>query len=693
MSARPLAPWLDEGLALCQAGALQEAEALYRQLTDAYPEAADGWNMLAMLLCQRGALDEAMKATQRATTLRPGIAPYWLTLGNVAMARQMHDEAQAAFRRAIRIDPTFAVAHYRLGLSYHRQLAHAGAAEAYKQALRYAPDVAEIHAQLAEAYVSLDRWEQAMQAYEEAFRRDPAGELDRRGGFECLQRLDFETLPAFWYAEILRFFRRQDIDRKPYVTLALKVLETKPSFRSALRGAQTDDDTLREIESDELFQTLLCDCLIPNPRFERLLTRLRTRLLADAAARARTSLDFLAALALQCFINEYVYAESDEERAGIDALSADVETRLAAGTLEDDTLRAVAVLGAYRPLYQLAGAQRLLREHGTSRNMAELARRSVHDMMTELRLRPEIPAIVEITEGVSQAVRRMYEEHPYPRWFFLDREPPFPLSEWLARELPVQPVPDAPVPVRVLVAGCGTGKDAIWLAANIADAQVLGVDLSRASLAHAQRMASELGVNNVQFRHGDILALDRIADRFDLVVSTGVLHHMRDPQAGLRVLTRLVRPGGLLKIGLYSSTARYSVNAARALIAQQGLKPVEPDIRALRQMVFEAPADSPLKELEISNDFYSMSMCRDLLFHIQEHQYDVPQIEALCKDHGLTFLGFSELPREVLGRYRRMFPDDARMDDLAHWHAFEREHPSTFSSMYLLWARNGRAGD
>ena len=145
------------GPAAVPAGALRDAETLYRQVTAAYPDAADGWNMLALLLCQRGALHEAAQASRRATALRATIAPYWLTAGNIAMARQQHEEAQAAFRRATRLDPTFAVAHYRLGLSHHRQLAYAAAADCYRRALRYAPDVAEIHAQLAEAYGACSR--------------------------------------------------------------------------------------------------------------------------------------------------------------------------------------------------------------------------------------------------------------------------------------------------------------------------------------------------------------------------------------------------------------------------------------------------------------------------------------------------------------------------------------------------------
>ena len=226
-SSTEIAALLDAALKLCQAGALPQAEQIYRQVLALDADAADAWNMLALVRYQQGGLAEAAAAAERATLLRPHISPYWLTRGNIELARHRNREAQSSFGRALELNPAFAEAHYRLALSYHRERRIADAIAAYRAALRYAPDVAEIHYQLAEALILEDRWDDAMRAYQAAFARDPGGELDRRGCLDFLRYLQWDALPEFWNAEITRFFAREDVDKTRYVSVGLQALKVK----------------------------------------------------------------------------------------------------------------------------------------------------------------------------------------------------------------------------------------------------------------------------------------------------------------------------------------------------------------------------------------------------------------------------------------------------------------------------------
>jgi SAM-dependent methyltransferase/Tfp pilus assembly protein PilF len=685
---------LQEGLRLCGSGAFAEAEQLYRALTQNHPEAPDAWNMLAVVLQQRGAFDEASHASVRATELRPAIAPYWLVRGNIAAEEGRLDDAEASYRRATALEPAFAEARFRLACVLHQRLRLEEAVSAYSEALRLAPDIAEIHWRLAEALAAMDRPELAIASYERAFRLDPDRTFDRRGALDCLRRFEFQTLPQFWTIELGAYFARQDIDKGEYVPLALTALKKHPAFGTALSvadGAFTIDSAVRTVLSNPLLHAILRDSLLIDAAFERLLVRLRAHLLFHEDAREKLVPEFFEAFALQCFSNEFVFAETAAETERVSKLLSDMELRLASNTPFDErAVPALLTLALYRPLGTVAGIDELASAAHVPAHLATLLERSVTNTRAERALRDTIASIVPIERGTSEAVRGMYEENPYPRWFTIDREPPFALSEWLRRELPWIPTFPIGTEPRILVAGCGTGRDALWLASNIAGSKVLGVDLSLSSLAYARRMADRLHVRNVEFRHGDILRLPELAERFDCIASTGVLHHMREPLAGLRAIAKLLRPGGLMKLGFYSRRARVSVTAAREAISASRIGASATDIRQFRQRVFDAPADSPLKELEIAPDFYSTSMCRDLLFHVQEHQYGLPEIADMLGACGLEFLGLSDLPAETLGRYASMFPDDPRRTNIAYWDRYEERYPRTFSRMFLLWCRAPR---
>ena len=288
-------------------------------------------------------------------------------------------------------------------------------------------------------------------------------------------------------------------------------------------------------------------------------------------------------------------------------------------------------------------------------------------------------------------MRAQYEVNPYPRWVGTAAPQRFASVEALLREVlpaaPVRPSAKAGTP-DILIAGCGTGQHAIMTARQYG-ARVLAIDLSRASLAYAAARTRALGLD-IEYAQADIMRLGTLGRTFDLIESNGVLHHMADPYAGWRVLLSLLRPGGFMRIGLYSEIARWGVVAARAFIAQAGYGTTPAEIRRFRRDLMRREnaqgGDDMARNVMWFNDFYSTSECRDLLFHVQEHRMTIPEISAFLRAQDLQFLGF-EVDRDTARRYAAHSPADTTMTDLDRWHAFEQDNPHTFANMYRFWVQ------
>ncbi len=86
-------------------------------------------------------------------------------------------------------------------------------------------------------------------------------------------------------------------------------------------------------------------------------------------------------------------------------------------------------------------------------------------------------------------------------------------------------------------------------------------------------------------------------------------------------------------------------------------------------------------------DFFSLSECRDLLFHVQEHRFTLPQIQAALEALKMKFLGFEFRDGTVLRKFRKSYPSRRELNSLSLWHKFELENPDTFQSMYQFWCK------
>jgi SAM-dependent methyltransferase len=450
---------------------------------------------------------------------------------------------------------------------------------------------------------------------------------------------------------------------------------------------------LAAIAPDRLLQSLLLKTPVCDVALERLLARVRLSMLDLATARADVPgevLNFGCALAQQCFINEYVFACASEELDRARSLREQLASVLAA----NDPVPAltVATVAAYFPLHTVNVPPDKF-ERPWPDPIVRLIVQQIREPAEERALRASIPVLTPITDTVSELVRQQYEENPYPRWVATSSlHLPISFDERIRSQFPRAILtPLGKATPDILIAGCGTGRHAIETAQQHPGARILAIDLSLASLAYATRKARELRLANVQFGQADILQLRNFQRTFDVIESVGVLHHLREPSEGWHILLSLLRPGGFMRVGLYSALARQQVNAARAFIAERGYRGAADDIRQLRQDILSLPDGSRLKEVADSSDFFTVSRCRDLLFHVEEHQTSIPEINSFLAANRLAFVGFED-PAE--SSYADLFPHDKAKVDLDCWHRFETAHPATFARMYQFWLQKpaGRVG-
>jgi 2-polyprenyl-3-methyl-5-hydroxy-6-metoxy-1,4-benzoquinol methylase/Flp pilus assembly protein TadD len=650
---------LAQATALAQAGQLYSAEAVCRQYLASHPGDIDAEHLLGRLafaggqpglavetfnrigsakksaqyachhaaaLAVTGQADEAIDVLKRAAERWPSDLAVATALAAILGDRGRHAEAVTAHRRVVALNPGSAAAHNGLGAALLAAGERAEAARHLLEAMKRAPEVIDTYASVVSTLTMLKP--DLMAAAARAHQAWP-------------QRLGLEELVG--------------------------------------------PDGLKALVADELLLWLLESHTVCDLVLERWLTDLRLALMMaqvqadDDGNEAR--LQLCCTIARQGFLNDYLFATRLDEDAAAVRLRDDVAAAL--GSDEPVAAHALAAVAMYFPLGGLPGAEAL--ERGKfAEPLAAVVRQQVTEPRIEAADRAAIPRLTPITLNTSVAVQQQYEESPYPRWvhpavFQHPATMPVELRR-IFKHAAIAGLPENRV-LDVLIAGCGTGQHSVEFALAFRDIKITAVDLSLTSLAYARRKTKELRLSNIDYAQADLMELGSIGRMFDAVDASGVLHHLEDPFAGWRLLLGLLRPGGVMRVALYSELARRNVVAGREWVAARGVAATPQQVRRLRHELAAEPKFAPLTKI---NDFYSVSECRDLLFHVQEHRLTLPAIAAFLAEQKLTLLGLMLTP-EVVTAYRRRFPDDPTMTNLDHWHAFETDNPDTFLGMYQFW--------
>ncbi len=240
---------------------------------------------------------------------------------------------------------------------------------------------------------------------------------------------------------------------------------------------------------------------------------------------------------------------------------------------------------------------------------------------------------------VLDKVRQLYEEHPYP-------PPETDLEAYKDRQLipagapcafyhlfwPERPYRDD---LDMLIAGCGTSQATIF-ALNHPRSSVVGIDVSETSLAHTRRLADRYGADNLELHHLPIEQVGTLDRDFDFVASTGVLHHLDDPSAGLKALHDVTRPDGALYLMVYATYGRAGVYMMQSYCRMLGLEPTDSDVDGLRSVVRGLPAHHPLSAFAANSaDLATTAGMADLFLNPRDRSFTVPQVHDWLDACGL----------------------------------------------------------
>ena len=435
------------------------------------------------------------------------------------------------------------------------------------------------------------------------------------------------------------------------------------------------------LNENKLLLQFMKVCPIPNYYFEKNFIKIRIEILNQIYNLnfKKIYLKFLIALSSQCFLNEYVYSETDEEVFKVKKINERIKNNINTKKIND---LEILILSCYSPLYSFDWCKKI----NPSSQLKETFILQYRNYNEENKLK-KIKSITDINDSISIKVKNQYEENPYPRWTNLGLSiEPRVVKEVIGDinlDIDLKKI-NFSKNVEILIAGCGTGQHAITTASKYKNVEIFALDLSFNSLAYAKRKAKELNCKNINFIQGDLLDLRKLNKKFDIIESVGVLHHMADPLLGWETLTDCLKKDALMLIGLYSEKARENIINIRETINSLKIKTTKKNIINFRKDIFENN-NTKWNSIKYSPDFYSTSGVRDLLFHVKEHRFTIKKIRSYINKLGLVFLGFEDT--YVLDRFRKTYDQIDDLYNLDKWEDFERNNSRIFSGMYQFWCK------
>ncbi|OBI34351.1 methyltransferase [Mycobacterium sp. E2238] len=239
----------------------------------------------------------------------------------------------------------------------------------------------------------------------------------------------------------------------------------------------------------------------------------------------------------------------------------------------------------------------------------------------------------------------------------------------------------------ILIAGCGTFQAAVFAFMNRA-AKVVAIDVSRSALKHQQYLKDKHGLDNLELHLLPIEEVSTLSRDFDLIVSTGVLHHMADPLAGLKALGGCLRTDGALGVMLYAKYGRIGVDMLESAFRDLGLKQDDTSVQMVKEAIAVLPADHPVRPyLNGARDLLSDGALVDTFLHSRQRTYTVEECLDLVGSAGLAFQGWFHktpyYPHAFVAPASQFQAMLNQLPDIKLWSVMERLQPANATHFFI----------
>jgi len=611
-------------------------------------------------------------------------------LGNINYELKEYEKAINNFENIIKIDSHFSDAYYNLGIIFKNINQIDKSIDNFEKCIKINPKKFEAYNNLGNIYRDKQQIETAINLYIESLEINPNYLIALQNLGVCLQDFEFTKYSIIAEKHIINLLEKNKILRPVDIVNNLikfiylnKEYELIISNTIKIKNGVSLDKLIDEFLKIKILMQLIEITPITDLKIEEKIKDLRSKILLKISSinNLKNAFKLMKLIASQCFINEYIYQIKAEEKLVLIELEKELKNKFEINDVNKTILK-VALLASYKPLVEFDLPAEIL----NIPEIKDLVDQQINNPQIEVDIQKNIKS-KEIKNLISQKVKIQYEKNPYPRWekIALKTTPEIPVKHFnnlnlnFSREL----INDWDN-INVLVAGCGTGQHAIATASKYKKSFITAIDLSINSLSYAKRKADELEIKNIEFVQMDILNLKSINKKFNIIESIGVLHHMDNPFEGWKILNDNLENGGMMMIGLYSNIAREHIVKIRNDIKSKNFNFDKKNIIKFREKIISSN-NLDYRLIKQSPDFYSFSNLIDLLFHVQESRFTIPEINKYINKLNLKFCGFEN--RELINLFSKTHRNHKDLYNLDLWNKFELDNPRIFAGMYQFWCQ------